>query len=107
MKVYLKSPELRRHSIKELERQKLVEHLDLVNILLFAMLAVAEAIALLVAPLNIEREIIVCLIGAHGVSAVILKLSQLEVKWNLRTISRVLYTQVFKTVIEEPCIASR
>ena len=68
MKVYLKSPELRRHSIKELERQKLVEHLDLVNILLFAMLAVAEAIALLVAPLNIEREIIVCLIGAHGVS---------------------------------------
>ena len=105
MKVYLKSPELQRHSIKELERQKLVEHLDLVNILLFAMLAVAEAIALLVAPLSIEREIIVCLIGAHGVSAVIL--SQLEVKWNLRTISRVLYTQVFKTVIEEPCIASR
>ena len=35
-----------------------------------AMRAVANAIAILVAPLRVEREIIVCWIGAHGRSAV-------------------------------------
>ena len=35
-----------------------------------AMRAVADAIAFLVAPLNVEREIIVRWIGAHGRSAV-------------------------------------
>ena len=35
-----------------------------------AMRAVANAIAILVAPLGVEREIIVCWIGAHGRSAV-------------------------------------
>ena len=39
-------------------------------VLLFVMRAVAYAITLLIAPLRVEREIIVCWIGAHEGSAV-------------------------------------
>ncbi len=49
-----------------------LEHRDFVTRRYFdnAMRAVANAIAILVAPLGVEREIIVCWIGAHGRSAV-------------------------------------
>ncbi len=47
-----------------------IGYIEIFGVFNNAMRAVAIAIAVLVAPLSVEREIIVCWIGAHGRSAV-------------------------------------